>query len=56
MTQIDIEEAIAKHSITICPPMRAKEWDEQDDDTPMTIKCESNELEALTKQVVNCGN
>lgn len=56
MTQIDIEEAIANHPVTLCPTMRAKEWDEQDDDTAISIVVEGNELAALTKQVVNCGN
>lgn len=54
---IDIEEFIATHTITKCPTMRAKEYDEDNlYDTPISLPCESVELTSLAKQVMQYGN
>lgn len=53
---IDIEEYLATHQVTKCPTMRAKEWDDQDDDTPISLPCEGVELNQLAKQILVYGN
>lgn len=58
MCTIDLEEYIATHKdkYKVFPPMKAKEWDEYDDATPVDLIADDKETNELTRQVISYGN